>query len=193
VNRRKCSAFLDFLQKLREPNPRFGFVTEERYETIQSKAEYSWLRAFLAVGYNYGFRKSELLGLRVHQIDLKARTIRLLPGTTKNDIGRTVKMTEKVLTLLSECVKGKKPDDAVFTWENGRPVKDFRATWDTLTTAAGVPDLLVHDFRRSAVRRMIRRGVSKTVAKRISGHSTDSIFDRYDITDESDDAAKKLE
>jgi integrase len=184
-----------FPEKLREPNPRAGFVTDEEYASLQSKATHAWLRAFLAVAYNFGFRKGELLGLRVFQIDLKARTIRLLPGTTKNDLGRTVVMTEEVHKLLSECVKGKQPEDAVFTRGNGEPVEDLRGTWKALTKAAGLSGLLVHDLRRSAVRRMVRRGISKHVAKRISGHKTDSVFDRYDIVDPQDlaDAARKLE
>jgi integrase len=170
-------------------------VTGEEYAALQAKAKHAWLRALLALAYNFGFRKGELLGMRVFQIDLNARTIRLLSGTTKTDLGRTVVMTAEVQKLLSECVKGKKAEDAVFTWANGDPVEDFRGTWKALTKTAGVPGLLVHDLRRSAVRRMVRRGISKHVAKRISGHKTDSIFDRYDIVDEQDlaDAARKLE
>lgn len=184
-----------FPEKLREPNPRSGFVTEEQYKTLQDKCRLGWLHALLAVAYNYGFRKQELLGLRVFQVDLKERTIQLLPGTTKNDMGRTVKMTNEVHKWISECVKDKGSEDAVFTWANGDPVIDFRGSWAKLTKDAGLPNLLIHDLRRSAVRRMIRKGISKHVAKKISGHSTDSVFDRYDITDETDltDAAMKLE
>lgn len=184
-----------FPVKLREPNPRSGFVNDEEFAALQEKAKYGWLRAVLAVAYNFGFRKGELLGLRVSQIDLRARTIRLLPGTTKNDKGRGVVMTEEVQKLVAECIKGKKPSDAVFTWANGKPVTDFRRTWRTLAKKAGMPDLIFHDLRRSAVRNMVRAGISKHVAKLISGHTTDSIFDRYDITDATDlaEAARKLE
>ena len=77
----------------------------------------------------------------------------------------------------------------------GKPVKGFRKIWDKVCTSAGVPDLLFHDLRRSGVRNLRRLGVQESVAMRISGHKTRSVFERYNIVDGADlaDAASRLD
>ena len=157
--------------------------------------------------YTFGFRSGELLELRVGQINLLDRIICLDPGDTKNDDGRTTKITQEIFNLLTVCVFGKGKDDHVFT-RGGEPVKDLGGAWWALCEKCGLgkfvkaeddklrwEGLLFHDLRRSAVRNMVRAGIPEVVSMKISGHKSRSVFDRYNIVGESDlvDAASKLE
>ena len=58
-----------------------------------------------------------------------------------------------------------------------------------------MPNLLVHDLRRSAVRNFDKNGVSQTVGMMISGHKTPSVYKRYRIVPENDirEALQKVE
>lgn len=181
---------------LAEDNVRTGFVESDQYQKLADQFGQVglWMRSLFECAYTYGWRISELLNLKVGQVDLQERIIRLETGTTKNKKGRVVKMTNTVFQLMEQCCTGKGPEDYVFT-RDGKPVRDFRVTWENCCTAAGCPGLLFHDLRRTAVRNMVRAGIPEHQAMKISGHKTRSVFDRYDIVNERDisDSVQKLE
>jgi integrase len=185
--------------KLTESNARTGFLTDSQRADLAAQCARVglWLRAMYEISCTYGWRVSEVKGLRVRHVDIGAHTIRLDPGTTKNGQGRVVTFEAQstLCELLAACVQGKSADDFVITREDGKPVRDFRDTWAKVCKAAGAPALLFHDLRRTAARNLRRAGVAENVIMQIGGWRTRSVFDRYAIITENDisDAVRKLE
>ena len=124
----------------RENNTRTGFVPDAKLDELrQAAARELWLRTFVEIGAMYGWRRGEMLGLTVAQVDFAANLIRLEVGTTKNKDAREVPMTTTVRVLLQQCCHGKKPADFVLTrGKPPRPVVDPRVAWCKLCVAVGL-------------------------------------------------------
>ncbi len=192
---------------LQESAPRSGFFERSDYERVRKHLR-SELQVAVTIAQTYGWRtQSEVLTLSLVQVDLEAGTLRLEPGTTKNREGRTVYLTPELIPLVSEQIERVKvmsrqlnrvipylfPNPRKGRFQGAR-LRDFRKAWLTACKKAGLVGMLRHDFRRTAVRNLVRSGVGETVAMKISGHKTRSVFDRYNITSDADlrEAARKL-
>jgi integrase len=185
---------------LKEAAPRAGFFEREQFEAVRRHLP-AVLQALITAAYLTGWRKNELLRLLWHQVDFAADTIRLDPGTTKNDDGRLFVMTPELRAVLveqrgtTEALQQATGQIIPLVFHRqGRPIKAFRRAWIKACRQAGVPGRIPHDFRRTAVRNLERAGVSRSVAMKMVGHKTESIYRRYAIVNETDlaEAAQKL-
>jgi integrase len=174
------------MTKLREADARTGFMESYQFEKLIAYCPELWFRAIVEVGRTFGWRRREITCLKVSQIDLAQRTIRLEPGSTKNSEGRMVTMTDALYVLISACVQGKSENDSVFTRPNGSPIKSFRGLWENACKSAGCPGLLFHDLRRTMARNMLRASVPEKVIMQIGGWKTRAVFDRYSIIRQDD-------
>jgi integrase len=198
---------LPILRKPKEGPPREGFFERDQYEAVRRRLPED-LQVAVTLAYTYGWRmQSEVLVLERRQLDLEAGTLRLDPGSTKNDEGRIIYLTpeckvllagqvERVVALqrrLGRIVPALFPNLGKGT-RAGTPRGDFRKSWATACRAAGVPGMHRHDFRRTAVRNMVNAGVPERVAMQVTGHKTRAVFDRYHIVSPADlqDVARRL-
>ena len=69
---------------------------------------------------------------------------------------------------------------------SGSPILE---RWIAACKAAGLPGVLIHDLRRSAVRNMEQAGVPRSVATKLTGHKTEAVYRRYAIVSDADLAA----
>jgi len=175
---------------LKENNVRKGFFEYGGFLSLR-RALPSYLKGFVTFAHKIGWRVSEISNLTWSQVDRDQGIVRLEVGDTKNDEGRTVYLDEELKEVFQRQWevrgKGKKLLPYVFLNADGTDkIKDFRFTWKKACEDAGVGKKLFHDFRRTAVRNMVRSGIPEAVAMKVSGHKTRSVFDRYNIVNDSD-------
>ncbi len=117
---------------------------------------------------------------------------------TKNRQARTIFLTGELLEVVQrqrEIRDRLYPGCPWVFFSEGKQIKSFRRSWNTACRKAGVAGKILHDFRRSAIRNMIRAGIPERVAMDLSGHKTRSVFERYNIVSEGDrlEAANRLD
>ena len=179
-----------YIPMLKEDNVRKGFFEHDEFLALRDALP-SYLKGFVTFAYKVGWRVSELRGLTWSQVDLNQGIVRLEAGETKNAEGRTVYLDAELRQIFEQQYEARKRQKKLTPYvfpnkEGSGKLKDFRGTWMAACKKAGIGKMLFHDFRRTAVRNMIRSGIPERVAMMISGHKTRSVFDRYNIVSDSD-------
>jgi len=176
---------------LPENNARQGFFERAEVEAVLARLPED-LRDVALFAYLTGWRRSEIAGLRWEHVDRAGGEVRLLDS--KNGEGRVLPLDGELAALVGrrweareyEGFRGERCISPYVFHRLGVPRLNFSRRWRKACRAAGLPNKLFHDFRRTAVRDLVRGGVHQSVAMAITGHKTPSVFGRYNITSRDD-------
>ena len=177
--------------KLAETNVREGFFSHDEFLALRKVAPFH-IKVALTIGYYSGMRLREIIGekgLRWDQVDFEERCIRLSSIQTKTKTPRVIFMADDFYNVLGKAKELRDRDFPTCPFVchiNGKSFGQLRHGWNVACKRIGLEGKTFHDLRRTGVRNLVRAGVSETVAMKISGHKTRSVFDRYNVTNEAD-------
>ena len=194
---------------LKENHVRTGFFEPEQFESVKNHLPVH-MQPIVEFAYITGWRTpSEILPLEWRQVEMKAGEVRLDAGTTKNGEGRVFPFTSELRRVLEDqqavAERLNRENGAitrhVFCYTKGKKAgkqiteSGFNKAWRKARVEAGCPGRIPHDFRRTAVRNLVRAGVPERVAMQLTGHKTRAVFERYNIVSPGDlrDAARRLD
>jgi integrase len=201
----------DFVKLSEDGNERKGFFTATEMELVLANLPDDGLRDFVRFGHITGMRLGEIRSLRWENV--QDGEIDLAAEDAKTGRSRSIPIESELVDLMKrrENARSVKTSSGITLAEyifhrgDGQPVGEFRKSWKAACVAVGVGKMvcsrcnqaeckhprkyvgrIFHDLRRSAIRDLVRAGVPQKVVMEISGHRTISVFNRYNITDNSD-------
>jgi integrase len=194
---------------LKAANIRTGFFEPDDFPGLLTELP-DYVRPVVEFAAFTGWRvPSEVLPLTWDRVDFAAGVVTLDVGSTKTGEGRTFPFAAlPPLRALLERQRERatayaKRTGQLVPWvfhHDGARIQEFYTAWHGACRRASIvkrgnleevvrPALLgrvPHDFRRTAVRNLVRAGVPEHIAMKLTGHKTRDIFDRYDIVSERD-------
>ncbi len=166
----------------------------QRLLSVPDKKTFTGFRDYLAmlIFLDTAMRLSELLGLKIHDVDLENRTLKVLG---KGAIERTVPFGFNAAKTFIKYLKwrGDKPGhDFVFINKHGSPLsgRQLHENVQRHGRAAGIERLHPHRFRHTAALNWIKAGGDVLSLQKLLGHADLTMVRNY-VNLAADDVAEK--
>ena len=155
---------------------RLPIITEKEFLLTKiSKIENLKHRAILSLAFSVGLRVSEVVNLRIEDIDSKRMIISI--RRAKGDKDRIVPLSTNILTLLREYWRVYKPTDYLF---NGQKLPRYTASsCNKLVKKYLGENYRFHLLRHSCFTSLLESGTGLRVIQKLAGHSSSKTTEIY--------------
>jgi len=179
--------------------------TIERWLTLEEEKRLlfsspKWLQEIIVFAINTGLRRSEILDMKISQVDFERRTITI--SEQKNRCVDTLPLNKKAMVVLRERQKQRVTGcDLVFPSNKGTRMINrnlFRA-FNLATGRANVSNFRFHDLRHTFATRLVHAGVGiyevqklgrwkdVSMVMRYAHHHPESLRSSIEVMDESNE------
>jgi len=180
--------------RLSEKNARDRILSQEEFQKLIKELP-QHAADIVTVAYFCGMRAGEIFGLTWDRVNMKEGYFNLTPEDTKTGKARTVYFSRPVREILERLGKVRQISHRfVFTY-NGHPLRSIKYSLTKGLERAGIDDFRFHDLRHTYVSNARKAGIDRSVIMKLTGHTTLSMFTRYNTVDEADakDAMQRLD
>lgn len=146
-------------------------LTKSEVECILQQTNNRKHSAMLGIAYAAGLRVSEVVNLRVIDIDIKELTIVVRQGKGKKD--RLTVLSPRLILDMQEFMRGKKGDDYVFESERGGKLTTTTAQMvfhQCLKKSGIAKSATFHSLRHSFATHLLENGVDVRYVQELLGH-----------------------
>lgn len=172
------------MKRLKENNSRIIYLTVDQLLNLKECAkidDHKYIYPFILIGTETSMRASEIFSIRREHVDLQKNTIyipKAKAGAREQPI--TKRLTEYLKGYLDGLPEKTQWLFSSPTAKSGHIV-DIRKAYRRVVSTAGLdPDVVLrHTMRHTAITHLVQAGVDLPTVKRISGHKTLAMVERY--------------
>jgi len=168
------------LPRPKKPQKLPSILPEEEVLALIQKTENLKYRALLMTSYSAGLRVSELVGLKIRDIDSKRMMLHIREGKGKKD--RMVPLSEKLLETLREYFRRYKPKQYLFEGDGNQPYSSRSAQLilQQAKAKAGIHKQgSIHLLRHSYATHLLEAGTDIRYIQAFGGHNSLQTTMRY--------------
>ena len=150
-------------------------------EFIESHDQFHQLYPFIVIGLETSLRRSEILSIKIEDIDIDKQVIYIPQSKTG---AREQPITSHLAEFLKSYIEAAPEEQKWFfpsaKSKTGHTV-NVEKPWKRVVLAAGLDPTQVvrHTLRHTAITHLVQAGVDLPTVKRISGHKTLAMVERY--------------
>lgn len=172
----------DLLEPVKVKQKERAFITEEEFEELVNAIDHPVIRTVIQTMFYTGGRISEMINLKLEDVDLKNKVFHIIEGKGKKD--RDVPINEKLYSILTDYLTHIRESESGRFFaipKTGKVSASFTnyCIHEAVNKLGWDKDISAHVLRHSFGTNLLEKGASVVSIQKLLGHANLAVTSRY--------------